>query len=486
MKILFTYFPHYSEEKGYLLVSQNRFTKYRGNPELIYPLIPASALTLLKENGFQVCFIDAIANKLNLENYVKEINILKPDILFFETKTPCIKKDWETVKLLKGIFPEMQIGVCGDHVSVLPEETMENSPVDYIVLGGDYDFGIFLLCEALAGKRNFPKGIVYRDTNKKIINNNDPVFLSNLDELPMIDRDIIPWRQYHEAWRLYDEFTYIMGSRGCSYRCTFCSWPQMLYKGRVRFRTPDLIVKEMQNLVRKYRIKEFFFDDDTFTCNKKWVLDICQSLKESGLKTLWSCNGRVDNVDSYMLKRMKESGCRLIKYGVESANPNTIKKINKGYTIEDVKRAFNLTQKSGILIHATAMIGFPWETRDDIIDTINFINHLKPDTCQFSIPIVYPGTRLFEDAEKNNWLNFGRDWEKYDMSLPTLKNYNLTSEEIVQLCKKAWISIYLSPSFILRKLSKLTKISILKWYIRGIKSIFIGHLNLNFFIKKRG
>jgi len=302
----------------------------------------------------------------------------------------------------------------------------------------------------------------------------------------MIDRDIVPWRQYHEAWRLYDEFTYIMGSRGCPYRCTFCSWPQMLYRGKVRFRKPELIVSEMQHLVRKYGIRELFFDDDTFTCNEKWVLDICRHIEEAGLNVLWSCNGRVDNVDSHMLKRMKETGCRLIKYGVESANPDTIRKINKGYTLEDVRRAFQLTQESGILIHATAMIGFPWETRTDMLNTMNFIKELKPDTCQFSIPIAYPGTKLFSEAERNNWLNFGREWEKYDMSMPTLRNENLSSEEIVELCKKAWISVYLSPGFVLRKIRKLTRFSILKWYIRGLKSVLAGHLNFNFHKKKKG
>lgn len=486
MKVLFTYFPHYSEDKGYLLVSQNRFTKYRGNPELIYPIIPASSLTLLKQNGFQVGYIDAIANQLSFDDYIKEISLFNPDVLFFETKTPCIKKDWETVRLLKKNFPEILIGSCGDHVSVLPEETMENSMVDYTVLGGDYDYGIFLLCESLTGKRQFPKGIVYRDGNKKIINNNDPVFLNDLDEIPIIDRNIVPWNQYHEAWRLYDEFTYIMGSRGCPYRCTFCSWPQMLYQGKVRFRKPEYIVKEMQYLVKNHGIKELFFDDDTFTCNKKWVLDICKHIEQANLNVLWSCNGRVDNVDLDMLKKMKKNGCRLIKYGVESASPGTIEKINKGYTLEDVKKSFYLTQKSGILIHATAMIGFPWETKGDMINTMNFIKNLKPDTCQFSIPIAYPGTKLFSDAEKNNWLNFGRNWEKYDMSLPTLKNDSLSSEEIVELCKKAWINVYLSPGFMLRKIKKLRKFSILKWYMRGLKSVLAGHLNFDFLKRKKG
>ncbi len=483
MKVLFAYFPHYSKEKGYLLLSQNRFAKYRGNPELIYPLIPASCLTILKNHGYKVNYVDAIFEKMDIESFIKKIYEISPDIIIFESKTPSIKKDWEIVNLIKDEFPNILIFSCGDHVSVLPEETIKNSKVDFVIIGGDYDYVSFLLCEAIKGKEKFPSGVIYKNINGEIISNRKPTFIENLDDLPFINREIVPWQNYHEAWRLYDEFTYMYGSRGCPYGCTFCSWPQMLYEGKVRFRSPQKIVDEIEILIKKYGIKEIFFDDDTFTCNKNWVLKICNLILERGVKILWSCNGRVDNVDYEMLKIMKKSGCRMIKYGVESASQKTLDLLKKEYTIKDVKKAFRDTQKNRILIHATAMIGFPWEKKEDMIKTIKFIKELKPDTCQFSLPIPYPGTKLFEDAFKENLLIYGENWEFYDMSKPLLKNYYLNSEEIVKIWKKAWISVYFSPSFILRKIKNLKNFKVLKLYIRGILSVLIGHLKI---FKKNG
>ncbi|MCM8806475.1 MAG: radical SAM protein, partial [Candidatus Omnitrophica bacterium] len=457
---------------------QNRFAKYRGNPELIYPLIPASCLTILKNNNYDVFFIDAIYEKLNIEKFLDRIYKISPDIIIFESKTPSIKKDWEVVNIIKSEISGTKIFACGDHVSVLPEETLENSKVDFVILGGDYDYVTFLLCEFLKGKEKFPSGICYKNLEGKIIIDKKITFVQNLDDLPFIDREIIPWQNYHEAWRLYEEFTYMYGSRGCPYRCTFCSWPQMLYDGKVRFRSPEKIVEEIELLIRKYGIKELFFDDDTFTCNKKWVLKICELIIEKDLKILWSCNGRVDNVDDEMLKIMKKSGCRMIKFGVESASQKTLDLLRKDYTIEDVKKAFELTKKNKILIHATAMIGFPWETKKDMLDTIKFIRKLQPDTCQFSLPIPYPGTKIFELAEQEGWLIYGRNWEFYDMSQPLLKNYYLNSEKIKKIWKKAWISVYFSVPFVLRKLKNLKNFKVLKLYFRGLISVLIGHLKL--------
>ncbi|OQX78939.1 MAG: hypothetical protein B6D56_08080 [Candidatus Omnitrophica bacterium 4484_70.1] len=483
MKILFVYFPHYSREKGYFLLSQNRFAKYRGTPELIYPLIPASMLTLLKKGGFNVNYLDCIAKKLSWNTFLEYLYKLAPDVIIYESKTPSVKKDWDFVNRIKEIFPKTILIGCGDHLSVLPEETLRNSKTDYIVLGGDYDYGVFQLCKYLCGKEKFPQGVAYRNLKGEIKNDNNPLFLSNLDELPIIDRDIIPWRDYHEAWRLYDEFMYIYGSRGCPYRCTFCSWPQMLYRGKVRFRSPENIVTEIELLINKYNVKEIFFDDDTFTCNRKWVMEICNLIKDKKLNILWGCNGRVDNVDEEMLKCMKESGCRFIKYGVESANQKTLDRIKKGYTIQQVIGSFKITQKVGIQIHATAMLGFPWETKREMLETIEFIKRLKPDTCQFSIPVPYPGTELFQEGKEKGWLSFGENWEKYDMSLPPLKNQFVSPQEIVHLCRKAWIKVYFSPSFIIRKLKNLRNFLYLRLYFRGIISVLRGHLNLKLFKK---
>lgn len=475
MKTLFAYFP--TGRKEYLCLSQNRFSKYRKDPEMIYPLVPASGVTLWKNEGYEVKFIDSVCEGLSEEQFLEKVERFNPDLIVFETKTPVVKQNWKTVDKIKELLPKVKIAAVGDHVSVLPEETIKNSKVDFVLTGGDFDISMLKLAKSLEGKSEMPKGCYYR--GKFVIKNTGNYeLIENLDEVPFIDREILNWRDYHEGWCLTNELMYLLGSRGCPYKCTFCSWPQMLYNGRIRFRSIKNVLDEIEELEKKYNPKEYFFDDDTFTCNKKWVLDFCNGLKERNLKIIWSCNGRVDNTDEEMLKAMKESGCRLIKYGVESVSQGTLDRIKKGYSIEQVRGAFKLSKKYGILRHATAMIGYPWESKEVMLKTIDFVKSLDTDTCQFSIPIVYPGTALFKEAEEKNWLIFGKDWERYDMSLPTLKHPNLKPEEIVELCELGWKRIYFSPKFIMRKALSMKNPKQTIWIFKGIKTVFSDIISL--------
>jgi radical SAM superfamily enzyme YgiQ (UPF0313 family) len=251
----------------------------------------------------------------------------------------------------------------------------------------------------------------------------------------------------------------------------------MLYDRKVRYRSIPNILDEIELLKRNYKVQEIFFDDDTFTTNKKRVLSFCKGIKERDIDIVWSCNGRVDTVDSEMLTLMKKSGCRLIKFGIESSNQKTLDRIKKGYKVQQIKDAFRISKDVGILRHGTVMLGFPWESCEDIRATIEFIKQLEVDTVQFSIPIVYPGTYLFEEAVEKGWLKFPPgEWEKYDMSSPTLESQYLKSEEIIELCENAWKEIYFSPKFILKKFMKIKSPAHAGWLFRGAKSVLKGHI----------
>jgi len=470
MKIIFAYLP--LKAKGFLNLSQNRFASFRGDKELIYPIVPATLLTILKKNGNEVKFIDSIYEELNYNTFEKKLEEFQTEILIFESKTACIKENWNVINQIKEKFPKIIVVAVGDHVSVLPEETLNNSKVDYVLTGGDYDISTSKLVEFLEKKnRELPKGSYYK-TKDEIKNTGKYELIENLDEIPYIDREIVPWKNYHESWRLHDEFTYIMASRGCPFRCTFCSWPQMLYDKRVRFRTVPNVMGEIELLLNKYGIKEIFFDDDTFNVSKKWVMELCEEIIKRNLKFTWGCNGRVSNCDKEMLTAMKKSGCRFIKFGVESASAETIERIKKGYTLEEVKKTFKNAKEVGILRHATAMLGYPWETKKDMQETINFIKKLDVDTVQFSIPVVYPGTELFREAKEKGWLKFKEgDWEKFDMAEPCLKSEHATKEEIVDLCKNAWKKIYFRPRYIIKRITNIRKVKDIQFLYRGTKSV---------------
>ena len=475
MRTLFSYLPILG--KGYLCLSQNRFAKFRGDLELIYPLVPASGVTQWKEAGHDAHYIDCIHDSLSVEEFLERLDELKPDLLVFETKTPAVKQNWWVVDKIKEKFPEIVVAAVGDHVSVLPKETLENSKTDYVLTGGDFDVSMRKLADFLDGKGKLPKGAWYRD-GETIKNTGPYELIKNLDELPFIDRELVPWGNYHESWRLHNRFFYLMGGRGCPYKCSFCSWPQMLYKNSLRFRSPEKIVDEIEMLKNDYDAQEVFFDDDTFTANRKWAMKICSEIKRRGIDIVWSCNGRVDNVDREMLTAMKEAGCRLIKFGIESASQETLDRINKGYKLSEVREGFKVSKEVGILRHGTVMLGYPWETPEDLRATIEFVKELDVDTVQFSIPIVYPGTQLYREAVENNWLRYEPgEWDKYDMSNPSLVNPHLEGKEIVRMCERGWREVYFRPTFMLNKIINVRSVAELRWLLRGTKSVLRGHIS---------
>jgi len=476
MRVLFSYLP--VNVKGYFCVSQQRFSKVKKTPELIFPILPASVLTILRREGHEVFFLDAILRRLDRERFIEELALIKPDLLVFETKTPVIKENWEMVNYIRGKYPALKIAAVGDHVSVLPEETLLNSAVDYVVTGGDYDAVLPGLCSFIAapGKNAVPPGVYYRK-GEGILNSGKAEFVKDLDTLPFIDREIIPWHDYREGWRLKERFFYISASRGCVYKCTFCSWAQMLYGGTFRQRSVDNVMGELRYLKEKYAPEEIFFDDDTFTVNRKWTEEFCRRLIEEAPGFIWSCNGRVDNVDEGMLGLMKKSGCRMIKFGIESANPDTLVRIRKGYTVEDVRKAFAAAKRAGLMTHGTVMLGYPWETEKDMLRTVQFVKSLAPDQVQFSFVIAYPGTQLYKEALENNWLRFrDGEWEKLDMSLPSLVNPHLGDRALKRLYRHAWMSFYLSPRYMSGKILGIRSPEELWYFARNAWTVLRGHI----------
>ncbi|PIU20047.1 MAG: hypothetical protein COT18_04330 [Elusimicrobia bacterium CG08_land_8_20_14_0_20_59_10] len=475
MRVLISYLPSLSAGK-YIPISQQRFAKPRADEESIYPVILASGATQLLNNGFEVKYVDSVMRRHSMEDFLGIIAEFKPDLLVFETKTPVVKDNWKAVGMIKEKFPALKVAACGDHVSVLPDETMKNSLTDFVITGGDFDLGMLGIALHLRDRKDLPKGTYYRE-GAEIRNNGPYELLADLDSIPMINREIIPWQEYHEAWRLYPRFMYVMTGRGCPYRCTFCSWPQMLYNGRLRLRSVPNVIAELEELIKKYDVQELFIDTDTFTKPRVWVKDFCNEIIKRGIKVVWSCNGHVADVDEEMLALMRRAGCRMIKFGVESSSQKTLDIIRKGYTVEQVREAFKACRKTGVFTHATIMIGFYWETKKDMQATIDFVRGLDPYEVQFSVPIVYPGTALYAEARQKGWLRFNDgEWEKWDMLSPTMKNCELSEEEIEKLYLEAWKGTYFSWRFIFTRLAALRSLRDVSLALRGFKTLVKGHI----------
>ena len=483
MKIIVGY-PPTESEKGTATLGQNRQFQWFNNPCLIFPVVMGSAATMLKKAGHDVLWIDCIAEKINNEKFAKILKKEKPDLLIFETKTPVLKQHWKTIDGLKEKFPDMKIAILGDHVTSFPEETMKNSKVDFVLIGGDFDFLSMDLVNWL-GKKNkkVPKGIYYRDKKNKIskIKSSGKFELKHkLDDAPFIDRELTKWRLYDKEYNLIGKpFFYIMSGRDCWWgKCKFCAWPR-LYPC-FRNRSVKNVLDEIEMLINKYGVKEIFDDSGTLNVGK-WLHDLCNGLIKRGYnkKIKYSCNMRFGALKQEDYNLMKKAGFRLLKFGLESANQKTLDNLNKGIKVSDILEGCKMAKKAGLTVHLTMIVGYPWETKQDALNTFKLAKKLmqsgQADLLQATVLIPYPGTPLWKEAKENNWFLFdAEDYDRYDMREPVLKVKGTTAEDIASVCGKIY-TIFLTPKYVFARLRNIKSFNELKFNLRGVKAVF-GHL----------
>ena len=472
MKIAISY-PPLESEKGTALLSQNRQFQWFNNPSFIYPMVPAYAATLLKQNGYNVIWDDGIAEKKTYSKWLDDIAKEKPELIAIETKTPVVKRHWKIIDDIKKIG--CKVVLMGDHVTALPMESMQNSKADFVLTGGDYDFLLLNICNHLTKNEKLEPGIWYRDNGIK--NTGKFVLEHDLKALPFIDRILTKWQMY----KVNGNFkrlpgTYTMVGRDCWYgKCKFCSWPTLYPKFRVR--KPSQLLDEIGYLIENFGIREIMDDTGTFPVGS-WLKEFCEGMISRGYnkKIKIDCNMRCNALSSEEYSLMAEAGFRLLLFGLESANQETLDKINKNLKVEKIMESCRLAKEAGLYPHLTAMIGYPWETKEDAFNTIKLAKEIfkkgYADTLQATIVIPYPGTKLFDECKTNNLLLF-EDWERYDQREAVMKT-TLTNEEIKELTSGLY-KVFWTPKYVLKKITRIRDVDDVKYAFRGVGKIF-GHL----------
>jgi len=476
MKIIIAY-PPLNNQKGIPLLSQNRQFQYFKEPTYIYPIVPASAATLLKQAGFEVIWLDCIAEGISYERFREIIQQKKPDLIAFETKTPVVKQHWKIINELKTQNSKLKTVLFGDHVTALPEESFKNSKVDFVLCGGDYDFLLLNLCNFLSSRAHLEAGIWYRDNGQ--IKNTGPFQLNHdLNSLPFIDRDLTKWQLYAYKNGNYKRTpgTYLMSGRDCWWgRCTFCSWITLYTNYRVK--KPELVADEIGFLIGNYNIKTIFDDTGTFPIGN-WLREFCQILINRGYnkKIDFSCNARFGSSSPDDYKLMKKAGFRMLLFGLESANQKTLDRINKNIKVEDIIEGCKLATKAGLYPHITIMFGYPWETYQEALNTLRLGTWLLKKgyayTMQATMVIPYPGSSLFQECQKNGWLKT-LNWDDYDMKEPVMQA-PMADEKVMGLIQGMY-KISFQPRFILRKLFSLKDFDDVKYSLRASKKV-LGHI----------
>lgn len=477
MKVLITY-PPLKTGKGVAMVTQNRQFQWYKIPSCLFPLIPASAATLLKSKGIEVIWKDAIIEGLSQPEYVGFLQKTRPDLVVLEGKTPVMRRMWQIIAEIKALLPEAKVVIMGDHVTAFPEETLAHSPVDFVLTGGDFDFLLLNLCRHLEHGEPLEPGFYFRQDGHR--RNTGPFVLNHdLDALPLIDRDLTKSLLYNQERNMkYQPHAYTMAGRDCPYgRCKFCSWTTLFPKFRVR--SVQNYLDEVGLLIERYGIREIFDDTGTFPTGP-WLKEFCAGMVARGYnkKVAISCNMRAASVTEESAQLMNTAGFRLLKLGLESANQATLDRIDKNTRVEQIHAACRILKKAGLEVHLTTMVGYPWETRADAMKTHAMLKELMDsglaDVFQSTIVVPYPGTPLFKEAVANQWFLIDpTDYEQFDMKQPVLKTGDLTREEVTELCNRMF-RIYFSPRHLMHKIKGL-KPSEIPFLARGACAA-VGHL----------
>ncbi|MBO1362052.1 MULTISPECIES: hopanoid biosynthesis associated radical SAM protein HpnJ [Acetobacter] len=394
MKTLFLQPPSFDGFDG---GAGSRYQAKREIKSFWYPTWLAQPAALVEGSRL----IDAPPARMGMEPILADVK--NRDLVVLHTSTPSFAKDVQVAQMLKDANPNLKIGMVGAKVAVQAEESLlKASPVDFVARN-EFDFTI----KDVAEGRDFKDidGISWRNSEGVIVNNRDRAMIENMDSLPFVTE------VYKRDLRIEDYFIgYLMHpyisiytGRGCKSRCTFCLWPQTVGGHNYRTRSPQHVAAEIR-LAKQYfpQVKEFFFDDDTFTDDLPRAEAIAKELGKMGVT--WSCNAKA-NVPRKTLEVLKDNGLRLLLVGYESGNQQILHNIKKGMRVEVAREFTKNCHELGIKIHGTFIVGLPGETKETIQETIKFATEINPHTLQVSLAAPYPGTALHKQATENGWLD---------------------------------------------------------------------------------
>jgi anaerobic magnesium-protoporphyrin IX monomethyl ester cyclase len=471
---------------GIWIRSQHRVGR-RSREGMIWPQVDLAQMAALFPD-FRVEVVDAMPERMSWAEFERLLDEKRPRYYVTQVTAPTLQND------MFGAFLAKARGAVtmafGTHVTPMPASTMKVYPALDYVLRGEPELTLRELVDVLEGlqdgaaaqgdssggddawwpgvepdfalrlKRLFTthdpdwqplwrdanfldgstplariKGLVWRSASDVVINPSRP-YIANLDDLPLPRHDLLPLKAYR-APLVGGPYAFTVPSRGCPAACRFCI-KHVSYGASVRFRSPENVVDEIEMLVN-LGVRKIHMYTDLFTVNRDHVMGICEGILDRKLPVRWTCNSRVDFVDLELLQQMRRAGCWMISWGIESGEPEMLKRMHKGITLEKVEKALGWAKEAGIMNWGYFIIGLPGETEASIRKSIDFAKRLPLDLILFHIAAPHPGTPFFFEVVENGWFRPGTRWEDVDMDRSTVLDYpNLKAEDLERWAKRAF------------------------------------------------
>lgn len=444
------------------------------------PLNLAYLAAIAEKNGHIVQLIDGEAEQLTISEIVSRVKEFSPDLIGLTAATPMFHIAVEQARAFKKALSS-PIVVGGPHVTFFREKIFDEC-FDYFVIGQcEGTFGSFLKkIEKREDISDIP-GLLFRKNGSNIFTGDNPQF-TVLDDIPFPARHLLNSDLYYVGtMKGKKKYTSIMTSRGCPFRCVFCS--TSIYGNRVRRRSLENVVAELRHVINNLGIDHFYFIDDTLTLDRKYIIGLCDEVERQGLKFTWEGGTRANLIDEELIDRMSKCGLIRISFGLESADMEVRKIIKKEVPLDSYVTANKLTNKYGIETINSVMLGLPGDTFESINRTISFVRNARDiKHATFGIAIPYPGSEMYEMALRGAYglkletQDFSQ-YQRYNSAVMTVNG--MSPKKLIKLQKKGLIKIYLVPWRIIPVLKRFGISALIKPFLLALLEFFIP-------VKKRG
>jgi radical SAM superfamily enzyme YgiQ (UPF0313 family) len=443
------------------------------------PLNLAMLASMAESQGHEVQMIDGQVEGLSQDEMIFQVQNFKPDIIGITATTPFYHIALQLARTVRESLPDATMVLGGHHITVVKENAFD-TVFDFAFIGeADLSWPQFLDCIEKGKDVSTIKGILYR-RGDIICFSGKAERVADLDILPVPARHLLKMQEYRIG-TLHGEklFTTVMTTRGCPFKCTFCSTET--YGSLLRKRSPEYVVDEIESVVNKYGVRHIIFLDDTLTLDKKHFLTICDLILQHGLDITFEGSTRANLIDEELVSKMKEAGLIRISFGLESVDENIRKLMKKEVPLESYVYANRLTNKYGIETLNSCMIGLPGETIETICKTLAFLRKSKEiKQSNISIAVPYPGTELYQMAINGEYglELMSDDFSKYRRyNAAVMKVGDLTTDNLIQLQNDAFVSIYCAPWRWLPMFRKSGIKGLMLTLARLFKSISHGKIN---------
>ena len=412
----------------------------------------------LRQAGHEVTILDALRDALPPDQVCKIVQAERPDLVGVTILSLFYPEARSRVRLLKQAC-SCKVVIGGHHVTALPEASLTETNADCAIVGEGEDT-IVHLAGALEGAGEFAdiSGLAYR-CDGSVVMNEPSALIENLDGIPFPAWDLVGLERYppisHGTIHRRFPNAPIITTRGCPYRCTFCA-ARLTAGTKLRKRSAENVVDEIEMLYKNFGISEFHFEDDNFAFEKQHAYRICEEIVRRGLRVDWSCpNGvRVDTLDDELLAMMKRSGCYMLALGIESASQEILEAAHKKMNIDVVPETVRRMRVHGILSMGFFILGLPGETQETALKTIDFAKTVDLDFVMFTHFVPLPGTEIFDQLTRS-----GRDPEEFFgshlMSRAVLETEHLSRADLTRLQKRAHREFYFRPRVFFRTLARI-------------------------------